>query len=602
MFCHKCGSQSLDEAVFCQQCGAELIVDEMPSESIVVPEPVVEPESVFIPEPVVISAPVIVVETAAVQPIPAQEETLQTDIHSAESKQPETTSSTVAVIDENTKYDVVLTYAGEDILATTKMVYEWAGVGMDEVQYLVYNLPKTLKKDLAKDAAERFKEALAKVGARVELEPVFEQEAMSKAEPTYKTTPLPISVPKTPLSKAEMNKILLSERLCKGLSILRFIDAVVWLCFMAFAGAGGFWNLISVGATIAVGVRLWVAASDSDSDKMGQNVGLSLSWSVLGFFWYGFLLFVFEADSLLILAISIEAVCLIVAIAVLFTDKYTRQSAFSNPDRTDRQIRTGHWVCIILGAILSVIIGSLMLAFPVDFSVDFYSDMLVIVVCTLVASLVMFFMGIILKMWHNGSKSAQQKKKIWIVAIIAVVVIATAAILPFASQNSEYANSYSGSYDSYSSSSSSNSYSSTKTHTDSREGFSFEYPNGWEFNYDFDFLVSISKSDNSAFICIDKYDIGYGILSYTKADFEEFYAGLDAFRIIDLSTVYVDGCFTKKLNFSYTENEGFPSRGIAYYYNSGDYTYEVIFFSDEDYMIFNESYFNDIMNSYRITR
>ena len=68
MFCHKCGNQALEDAGFCQKCGAKLIVEQaappIPSE----PVPTVPPPPI---KPTPPQVPVVPVETAVPEPEPA---------------------------------------------------------------------------------------------------------------------------------------------------------------------------------------------------------------------------------------------------------------------------------------------------------------------------------------------------------------------------------------------------------------------------------------------------------------------------------------------------------------------------------------------------
>ena len=71
--------------------------------------------------------------------------------------------------EEKTEFDVVLAAFGDKKLDVIKAVREITGLGLKEAKELVEGAPKTVKEAVAKDEAEKIKEALTAVGATVEI-------------------------------------------------------------------------------------------------------------------------------------------------------------------------------------------------------------------------------------------------------------------------------------------------------------------------------------------------------------------------------------------------------------------------------------------------
>ena len=70
---------------------------------------------------------------------------------------------------EKDEFDVVLTSAGDQKIAVIKEVRTITGLGLKEAKDLVESAPKPVKSGVAKDEANKMKEALEKAGAKVEL-------------------------------------------------------------------------------------------------------------------------------------------------------------------------------------------------------------------------------------------------------------------------------------------------------------------------------------------------------------------------------------------------------------------------------------------------
>ncbi|MBP9838420.1 MAG: 50S ribosomal protein L7/L12 [Proteobacteria bacterium] len=74
-----------------------------------------------------------------------------------------------AAAEEKTEFEVVLKDVGADKIKVIKVVRELTSLGLKEAKDLVDNAPKTLKETATKDEANKMKEELEKVGAKVEF-------------------------------------------------------------------------------------------------------------------------------------------------------------------------------------------------------------------------------------------------------------------------------------------------------------------------------------------------------------------------------------------------------------------------------------------------
>ncbi|WP_243375669.1 50S ribosomal protein L7/L12 [Microvirga solisilvae] len=74
-----------------------------------------------------------------------------------------------AAAEEQTEFTVVLASAGDKKIEVIKEVRGITGLGLKEAKDLVEGAPKPLKEGVAKDEAQKIKETLEKVGAKVEL-------------------------------------------------------------------------------------------------------------------------------------------------------------------------------------------------------------------------------------------------------------------------------------------------------------------------------------------------------------------------------------------------------------------------------------------------
>ncbi len=74
-----------------------------------------------------------------------------------------------AAAEEQTEFDVVLTAIGSQKIPVIKEVRSITGLGLKEAKDLVEGAPKPVKEAVAKDEAEKIKEALEKAGATVEI-------------------------------------------------------------------------------------------------------------------------------------------------------------------------------------------------------------------------------------------------------------------------------------------------------------------------------------------------------------------------------------------------------------------------------------------------
>ncbi|MCW2274418.1 50S ribosomal protein L7/L12 [Rhodoblastus acidophilus] len=74
-----------------------------------------------------------------------------------------------APAEEQTEFTVVLAAAGDKKIEVIKEVRAITGLGLKEAKDLVEGAPKPLKEGVSKDDAKKIKDALEKVGAKVEL-------------------------------------------------------------------------------------------------------------------------------------------------------------------------------------------------------------------------------------------------------------------------------------------------------------------------------------------------------------------------------------------------------------------------------------------------
>lgn len=74
-----------------------------------------------------------------------------------------------AAAEEQTEFTVVLAAAGDKKIEVIKEVRAITGLGLKEAKDLVEGAPQTLKEGASKDEANKIKETLEKVGAKIEL-------------------------------------------------------------------------------------------------------------------------------------------------------------------------------------------------------------------------------------------------------------------------------------------------------------------------------------------------------------------------------------------------------------------------------------------------
>src|SRR5438874_1504519 len=73
----------------------------------------------------------------------------------------------VAVKEEQTEFAVVLESFGADKIKVIKVVREITGLGLKEAKDAVEGAPKTVKENVSKDDAAKFKKMLEEAGAKV---------------------------------------------------------------------------------------------------------------------------------------------------------------------------------------------------------------------------------------------------------------------------------------------------------------------------------------------------------------------------------------------------------------------------------------------------
>ena len=74
-----------------------------------------------------------------------------------------------AAAEEQTEFTVILAASGDKKIEVIKEVRAITGLGLKEAKDLVEGAPKPLKEGVSKDDANKIKETLEKVGAKVEL-------------------------------------------------------------------------------------------------------------------------------------------------------------------------------------------------------------------------------------------------------------------------------------------------------------------------------------------------------------------------------------------------------------------------------------------------
>lgn len=74
-----------------------------------------------------------------------------------------------APAEEKTEFDVILAAAGSNKIAVIKEVRTITGLGLKDAKDLVEGAPKPVKTGVAKEEADKIKEALEKAGAKVEV-------------------------------------------------------------------------------------------------------------------------------------------------------------------------------------------------------------------------------------------------------------------------------------------------------------------------------------------------------------------------------------------------------------------------------------------------
>jgi len=74
-----------------------------------------------------------------------------------------------AAPEEQTEFVAVLAEIGPNKIPVIKVVRELTGLGLKEAKDLVDASPKPVKEGVAKDEAEKIKDALEEVGAKVEI-------------------------------------------------------------------------------------------------------------------------------------------------------------------------------------------------------------------------------------------------------------------------------------------------------------------------------------------------------------------------------------------------------------------------------------------------
>ncbi|MPN06851.1 50S ribosomal protein L7/L12 [bioreactor metagenome] len=75
----------------------------------------------------------------------------------------------VAVVEEKTEFDVILTAAGDKKVEVIKVVRAATGLGLKEAKDVVDGAPKAVKEGVSKADADALKKQLEDAGAKVEI-------------------------------------------------------------------------------------------------------------------------------------------------------------------------------------------------------------------------------------------------------------------------------------------------------------------------------------------------------------------------------------------------------------------------------------------------
>jgi large subunit ribosomal protein L7/L12 len=75
----------------------------------------------------------------------------------------------VAVVEEKTEFNVILTEVGDKKINVIKVVREVTSLGLKEAKDLVEGAPKPIKEGVPKDEAEAIRKKFEEVGAKVEI-------------------------------------------------------------------------------------------------------------------------------------------------------------------------------------------------------------------------------------------------------------------------------------------------------------------------------------------------------------------------------------------------------------------------------------------------
>ena len=78
-------------------------------------------------------------------------------------------ASAVAVVEEKTEFDVVLTSFGDNKIAVIKVVRAATGLGLKEAKDMVEAVPKPIKTGLSKEDAAKLKAELEQAGGVVDV-------------------------------------------------------------------------------------------------------------------------------------------------------------------------------------------------------------------------------------------------------------------------------------------------------------------------------------------------------------------------------------------------------------------------------------------------
>lgn len=149
-------------------------------------------------------------------------------------------------------------------------------------------------------------------------------------------------IPPAVKSEPAKNNLPVLARLCRGLSILRFVDSGVWVLIIIIQislygveSVGSIiWNIAQTALTVYLAVKLlpskYIAQYDQykqyDQDDMARTIGYNMGLSILALFWYVVQFVVYDSYIMIPLLVLEVVIIIISVLAVIKLDKAVRKS------------------------------------------------------------------------------------------------------------------------------------------------------------------------------------------------------------------------------------------------------------------------------------